>query len=56
MGYKTEFFFASSIKFISGGAFRTQGEVVYTELLPEVKKSNSILDAPFFKGIVETKK
>jgi len=53
-GDLTESCLASSIKFISGGAFRTQGEAVYTELLPEVKRSNSILDAPFFKGIVET--
>ncbi len=52
----TESSLASAIKFISGGAFRTQGEETYQELLPEVKRSNLILDAPFFKGIVETKK
>jgi hypothetical protein len=50
----TESCLASSIKFISSGAFRTQGGEVFNEPLPEVTKSNSILDAPFFKGIVET--
>lgn len=52
----TESCLASAIKYISSGAFRTVGEEIYQEPLPQVKQSNSNLDAPSFKGTIETRR
>ncbi|MDB5198901.1 MAG: hypothetical protein JWO92_864 [Chitinophagaceae bacterium] len=54
-GDVTESCLASAVKYITGGAFRTQGET-YQEQLPQVKQSNSVLDEPSFKGMVETRR
>lgn len=55
-GDVTESCLASAVKYITGGAFRTAGEQAYQEQLPQVKTSNAALDAPSFKGIVETRR
>lgn len=47
---------ASAVKYISSGAFRTISEESFQELLPQVKQSNSALEAPSFKGTIETRK
>lgn len=54
-GDVSEASFASTIKFISTGSFRTTGAVAYVEN-PEVKRSNAVLDAPAFKGTIEVRK
>ena len=51
----TESCLASTIKFISGGSFRTSAET-YQEQLPQVKTSNLQLDEPSFKGSIDTRK
>jgi carboxyl-terminal processing protease len=43
---------ASILRYVSTGAFRTQSTEVYTEN-PQVKKGNTVLDAPFFKGAID---
>lgn len=48
----TESCFASALKFINGGAFRIQVET-FQEQLPQVRSSNTVLDAPEFKGSIE---
>ncbi len=50
----TESCLASALKYINGGAFRTQVET-FQEQLPQVKQSNSVLDEPSFKGTIEMK-
>lgn len=47
---------ASSLSYITAGAFRTFAEGSYEELLPQVKTGNLILDQPSFKGSIETRK
>ncbi len=54
-GDVTESCLASSVKYITGGAFRTQAEA-FQEISPQVKISNSQLDGPSFKGTIETRK
>jgi len=51
-GDVTESCFASALKFITGGAFRTQTET-FREQLPQVRSGNKTLDAPEFKGSIE---
>ena len=55
-GDVTESCLASAVKYITGGTFRTSGEEIFQELLPQVKISNSTLDAPSFKGTIETRR
>ena len=54
-GDVTESCLASAVKYITGSAFRTQGET-YQEILPQVRISNSQLDEPSFKGTIETRR
>jgi C-terminal processing protease CtpA/Prc len=55
-GDVTESCLASAVKFITGGSFRTSGEAIYQELLPEVRTSNTNFDQPVFKGTIETRR
>ena len=54
-GDVTETCLASAVKYITGGTFRTSTEETFQELLPQVRTSNSALDAPSFKGTIETR-
>jgi hypothetical protein len=47
--------FASVLRYINTGAFRTQSTEVYRENT-QVSAGNKILDEPFFKGTVETRR
>ena len=51
----TESCLASAVKYINSGAFRTAGEEMYQELLPQVRQTNTLLDAPSFKGAIDTR-
>lgn len=55
-GDVTESCLASAVKYISGGSFRTAEGEIFQEQLPQVKASNVKLDAPYFKGIIETRR
>ena len=55
-GDVTELCLASAVKYITGGSFRTAGEVLYQELLPQVRSGNKVLDEPSFKGAIETRR
>jgi carboxyl-terminal processing protease len=51
----------SAISYITSGTFRSQAAgtrnngVIYSEQ-PEVKSGNNVLDAPSFKGTIDTRK
>lgn len=51
----TETCLASAIKYVGSGAFRTTTET-YQEQLPQVIQSNATLDAPSFKGTIDTRR
>ena len=53
-GDVTEASLASSIKFITTGAFRIQADAAYTEL-PQVTKGNILLSEENFKGTISTR-
>ncbi|MBA2249942.1 MAG: hypothetical protein H0W12_07085 [Chitinophagaceae bacterium] len=55
-GDVTETGFASAIKYITSGSFRTQATVPFTPLPAEVISGNDKLDQPSFKGSVDSRK
>lgn len=55
-GDVSESCFASAIRYISGGSFRTTGDASFSEQLPQVTTSNTMLEGSSFKGSIETRR